>query len=227
MVRLIIICAAGWLLAAQPADLEKARDRQDRVALQKLAAELRAEADRHPNDARAQFQHALAESYVAEVAMELKDRNQARAAAEAGIASAQKAVALEPRNAEYHRVLGTLCGQILPANPLLGIRYGKCAQESVNKAVELDPKLPTAYLARGIGNYYLPPSFGGGVELAIRDFERAIQLNPKLADAWLWLGIAQRKAGRNAEARKSLQRVVELNPNRIWAKLQLEKTPAK
>lgn len=227
MGRVFIIVVAGWLLAAQPADLEKARDRQDRAALQKIAAELRAEADRNPNNARTQFLHALAESYLAEVAMELKDRNQARAAAESGIASAQRAVALEPRNAEYHRVLGTLCGQVIPANPLLGIRYGKCAQESVNKAVELDPKLPAAYLARGIGNYYLPPSFGGGVELAIRDFERALQLDPKLADAWLWLGIAQRKAGRNAEARKSLQRAVELNPNRIWAKLQLEKTPAK
>jgi Flp pilus assembly protein TadD len=76
-----------------------------------------------------------------------------------------------------------------------------------------------------VGNYYLPPAFGGGVALAIRDFREAIRLNPKSAEAHLWLGIGLRKAGRNEEARTALQRSLELNPNRLWAKQQLEKTP--
>jgi Flp pilus assembly protein TadD len=41
----------------------------------------------------------------------------------------------------------------------------------------------------------------------------------------MWLGIALRKAGRNAEARKELQKSVDLNPARVWAKQQLAKTP--
>ena len=213
-------------LAAANSDLEKARDRQDRAALSKLAGDLQAEAGRNANDAAAQYQFALAESYLSEAAMEQRDRNQARAAAEAGIAAAQKAVSLEPRNAEYHRILGTLCGQVIPANVLLALKYAKCAQESVNKAVELDPKSSSAYLSRGVGNYYLPAQFGGGVELAIKDFEKAIELNPKSAEAYLWLGIAERKLNRNAEARKALQKAVELNPARVWARQQLEKTPA-
>jgi Flp pilus assembly protein TadD len=61
----------------------------------------------------------------------------------------------------------------------------------------------------------------------MRDFRKAIELNPELADAHLWLGIALREANRNAEARQSLTRAVELNPQRLWAKQQLEKTPAK
>jgi hypothetical protein len=39
------------------------------------------------------------------------------------------------------------------------------------------------------------------------------------------LGVALRKMNRNAEARKELERAVQLNPARIWAKQQLEKTP--
>ena len=222
----LCILAAGLSFAASTADLERARDRQDRAALEKLATEFKTEAGKRPNDAAAQYRLALAESHLAEVAIELKDKNQARGAAETGIAAAQKAVAMETRNAEYHRILGTLCGQVIPANVLLGLKYGRCAQESINKAVELDPKSAAAYLSRGVGNYYLPAQFGGGIDLAIRDFEKALQLNPKLPEAWLWLGIAQRKANRNAEARKSLQKAVELNPNRVWAKQQLEKTPA-
>jgi Tfp pilus assembly protein PilF len=169
----------------------------------------------------------VAQLYLAEVAMELKDKNQARSAAESGIVAARKAVGLEANNSEYHRILGTLCGQVIPANVLLALKYGRCAQDSINKAVELDPKSANAYLSRGVGNYYLPPQFGGGVEQASKDFEKAIQLNPKSAEAYLWLGIAQRKLNRNAAARKSLERAVELNPNRIWAKQQLDKTPAR
>jgi tetratricopeptide (TPR) repeat protein len=136
-------------------------------------------------------------------------------------------VALRPNVAEHHRILGTLCGQVIPASPLLSIKYGRCATNSVRRALELDPKLAEAYLSQGVGNYYLPASFGGGVELAIRDFRKAIELNPQLAEAHLWLGLALRKAGKHAEARAALERSLELNPRRIWARQQLEKTPAK
>ncbi len=207
-------------------DLEKARDKQDRLALDKLAQQANAAAK--PTDAASLYRAALAESYVAEVSIEVRDNNAARAAAEAGIKQAEKAVALQPKTAEYHRILGTLCGQVIPAAKLMGgLKYGRCALDSVNKAIELDPKLPENYLARGVGNYYLPASFGGGVELAIKDFEKAASLNPKFSEAYLWLGVAQRKAGRNADARKSFQRSMDLNPNRVWAKQQLDKTPEK
>jgi tetratricopeptide (TPR) repeat protein len=207
-------------------ELETLRDRQDRAGLERLIQQYGAQSQKQAGDAQAQYRLALAESYVAEIAIEQRDKSGARTHAEAGIKAAEKAVALQPKSAEFHRVLGTLCGQVIPANPLLGLRYGKCAQESVNKAVELDPKFALGYVSRGVGNYYLPKEFGGGVELAIRDFEKAIQLDPKSADAQLWLGIALRKAGRNAEARKALEKALQLNPNRLWAKQQLEKTPA-
>lgn len=220
----------GLLLAAAattPAEMEKARDRQDRPALEAIAAESMRTAEKETNDAGAQYRAALAQSYVAEVAIEVRDRNAAKNAAEAGIRAAQRAVALKPDSAEYHRVLGTLCGQVIPANAVLGgMKYGKCAKEAVNKATELDPKSPVAWIAHGVGNYYLPAALGGGVELAIQDFEKAIKLDGKSADAHLWLGIALRQTGRNADARKALQKALELNPNRIWAKQQLDKTPA-
>jgi tetratricopeptide (TPR) repeat protein len=109
---------------------------------------------------------------------------------------------------------------------LAGLKYGSCALKSVNKAIELDPKSSEAYLSHGVGNYYMPAAFGGGMEPAIKDFEKAIELNPKSADAYLWLGIALRKENKNPEARKAFAKSLELNPNRIWAKQQLEKTPA-
>ena len=215
------------------AELDKARDAQNRGALERLASQLSGPADKLPNDVQAQYRLALAQSYVAEVAMETGDKNAARAAAETGIKAAERATALKPEVAEYHRILGTLCGQVIPANVLVGLRYGHCAQDEVNKAVQLDSKAPANYVSRGVGNYYLPASLGGGVDAAIKDFQKAIELDPRSADArlsaeaHLWLGLALRKANRNPEARKELQRAVDLDPARAWAKQQLAKTPEK
>jgi tetratricopeptide (TPR) repeat protein len=226
MKPILILALAGAAVAADLATLEQARDRQDRRALERAAAGLVAAAAKNPKDAAAQYRLAVADSFLAEVALELKDKNAAKEAAEAGIRAAEKAAALQPKVAEHHRILGTLCGQAIPASVLLVLKYGNCARSAIDEAVKLDPKSARAYASRGVGNYYLPPALGGGVELAIRDFQKAVQLDPRSADAHLWLGIALRKAGRAAEARKEISKSLDLNPNRIWAKQQLEKTPA-
>lgn len=222
-----MVFLALWLAAASLAGLETARNRQDRAALDRLSAEFAAAAAAQPNDAGAQYRAALAYSYLAAVTMEMKDKGGSRRAAEAGIPAAEKAVALAGNVAEHHRILGTLCGQVIPANVIAGLKYGRCALDRINKAIELDPKSAAAHLSRGVGNFYLPPAFGGGMEVAIGDFQKALQLDPKLSEAHLWLGIALRELNRNAEARQSLSRAVQLNPDRVWAKQQLEKTPAK
>jgi tetratricopeptide (TPR) repeat protein len=220
----LISVALATLAWAAPSELESARNRQDRAALEKLAAGAAEQAA--ANDAAAQYRVALAYSYVAEVDQEQRDKGGVKRAAEAGIRSAERAVALKPDVAEYHRLLGTLYGQIVPVNVLAGLSYGKKAQGSIARALELDPKLAAAYVSRGVGNYYLPSAFGGGIDLAIRDFQKAIELNPKSDEAYLWLGLALRKSDRNAEARSAFSKSLELNPNRLWTKQQLEKVPA-
>jgi tetratricopeptide (TPR) repeat protein len=222
----ILGLAAGIAFATGMPDLERARDKQDRAALDKMVAEYRSAADRQQKDAAALYRYALAESYAAEVAVETKDKAKAKEFAETGIAAAEKAVEMKPDMAEYHRILGTLCGQMISSNGLAAIKYGKCALDSVNKAIQLDPKSSMNYVSHGVGNYYLPAALGGGPDLAIKDFQKAIDLDPKSADAYLWLGIALRKSNRNAEAHEALAKAVELNPNRLWAKQQLDKTPA-
>src|SRR5712671_2662745 len=223
---LITVAALFAASAFNDSDLLKARDRQDRAALEKFAGELRSQTEKDPKDAAAQYRFALAESYSAEVAIETRDKAAAKNAAQTGIDAAERAVNLKPDSPEYQRILGTLCGQIISGNGLAALKYGKCALNAVNKAIELDPKSSMAYLSHGVGNYYLPPALGGGMEIAVKDFRRAIELNPKNADAWLWLGIALRRVNQADEARKAIAKSVELNPNRVWAKQQLDKTPA-
>jgi len=208
-----------------PPDLKPARDKQDRATLDKLSAEANAQVQAKPEDVRALTRAAIVENIRAEVLLELRDRNAARGAAEAGIRHAEKLVQVQPKSAEAHRLLGTLCGQIIPANVLAGLKYGKCAMEEVNRAIELDPKSSDAWLSHAVGNYYLPQSFGGSMEAALADIEKSLQLDAKSADAWFWKGLVLRKMNRNAEAHQALEKSLALNPARIWARQQLEKTP--
>jgi len=224
------LAAAFTLAAATPdavnPDLIRARDTQDRAALERLESQAASDAQKQANDAQTQYRAALASSYLAEVAIEVGDKTRARSAAESGIQAGQHAVALNAQSAEFHRLLGTLCGQAVSSNPLWVLKYGRCAQDEINKAIELDPKSALNYVGRGVGNYYLPAAMGGGVDIAIKDFQKAIALDAKLAEAHLWLGIALRKAGRNADAHAELQKAADLAPARVWAKQQLAKTPA-
>ena len=221
------LCAFAIAATMQNTDLLEARDRGDRAALDRLIQQAKQAADSNTNSAGAQYRLALAYSYGAEVAMEQHDKKKAESLAEAGLDPAQKAISADESNAEYHRLRGALCGQVIPANPFVGaLKYGQCARDEINKAIQLNSGLALAYVSRGVGNYYLPASMGGGPELAVQDFDKAISLDPKLADSYLWKGITLRKENHNAEARKTLEQAVQLAPHRVWAKEQLSKTPA-
>ncbi len=222
--KLALVLAMLAPLAA--ADLESARDRQDRVELQRSAAQFSTAAAAAPNDAAAQYRAALASSFLAEVAIELRDKPQSQQAAEAGIKCAERAVALQPDNSEYHRLLGTLYGQALVGgNVLTGLSRGRKSKDEIDRALQLDSKSSANWVVRAVGNYYLPAALGGGFDRAIADAQKAIELDPKSSEAYLWLGLSLRKLNRNADARHAFQKALDLNPRRAWVKEQLEKTP--
>jgi len=203
-------------------ELQSARDHGDLAAIDRLIAQ----ANGGATSPEGQYKLALAYSYGAEVAMEQRDKKKSEAYAEKGLEPAQKAVAANGKDAEFHRLQGALCGQVIPANPLMGaLKYGQCARDEINKAIQLNPGLALAYVTRGVGNFYLPSSMGGGVDVAVKDFDKAISLDPKLSDAYLWKGITLRKANRIGEARQALEQASKLAPNRVWIQEQLQKLP--
>jgi tetratricopeptide (TPR) repeat protein len=226
--RVVSVIVMLPLLFAAADDLAILRDHQDRKALESRAAALQAAAEKRSGDADAWYRGAMAYSYAAEVAMETGDKKGSGKFAEAGVALADKAIDINGRKAEYYRILGTLAGQVIPANPMMGILvYGKRAKEALDKAVAMDPKSSEAFLAHGVGYYYLPENLGGGPDNAIKDFQRAIALDPKSAEAYLWMGIALRKQSQNAKAHEALMKSLALDPERAWTKQQLAKTPEK
>ena len=68
---MLAIFIAAYLSAAAPSPLEVARDKQDRAALTDIAAQAGGAAAKAPNDAEVQYRAALANCYLAEVALSL------------------------------------------------------------------------------------------------------------------------------------------------------------
>jgi tetratricopeptide (TPR) repeat protein len=223
---MLVLLLVGFLAVPPPSPLEIARDAEDRAALARIVEQSSAASTRAPNDAEAQYRLALACSYQAEVAIEDHDKKAGQQAAERGIKAAEKAVSLKADSAEYYRLLGTLYGQAIVDIPS-GLNYGAKAKDAINKAVEKAPRSSAVYVARGVGNFYLPAMLGGGAKPAIEDFRKAIELDAKNAEAYLWLGVSLHKDNRDAEARQAFAKAIELNPRRFWARQQLAKMPAK
>ena len=180
---LALILAGFMAAAAAPSPLETARDQQDRPTLERMFNEAAAAAAKTPNDPEAQYRAALAGSYLAGVDVEMHEKKPAHEVADRGIPFAEKAVSLKPDNGEYLRVLGTLYGQAV-ADLMSGLRYGAKAKDTLAKAVEKSPKSSMVYVARGVGNLYLPTQLGGGPAVAMPDFQKAIELDPKNAEAY-------------------------------------------
>ena len=218
----ILILTLPGLAAAEKDPLDKLLDKQDRAALEQQANALHAVAEKTPGDAKAWYRAALAWSYAAEVAMELRDKSGSEKLARTGIRDAEQAVNLQQNSAEYHRLLGTLYGLVIPANPLIGaLTFGKKAKDELERAITLDPKSPRVWIAHGVGFFYLPVNLGGGAENAIKDYRKAISLDPNSAEAYLWMGIALKRNHQDKEAKEALQKALQLNPDQVWAKQQL------
>lgn len=82
------------------------------------------------------------------------------------------------------------------------------ADKASRKAVELDPELAEAYVARGVA-----VSLGKQYEEAGREFETAIRLNPKLFEAYYFYARGYYARGQRLEAVYWFERACQARPN--------------
>lgn len=114
--------------------------------------------------------------------------------------AATRAVALDADDAAAHSALGML---------LAMADQGEDAIPSLNRALELNPSLASAYFGLGMAHLVADP------DEAIRMFERAIRLSPRdplLGSFHAYLGHAHLQAGRWSDARDHALVCIRLQP---------------
>ncbi|HJW38748.1 MAG TPA: tetratricopeptide repeat protein, partial [Candidatus Udaeobacter sp.] len=86
------------------------------------------------------------------------------------------------------------------------------ARALAERALQLQPDLPEAHLARGVSYYYGDNNY----DSALKEFEIARRGLPNEAEIYLYIGAIQRRQGKWAESTANLEKAVSLNPKDIW-----------
>jgi tetratricopeptide (TPR) repeat protein len=143
--------------------------------------------------------------------------------------SALEASAERAPTAETHALLASVYGLMISENPSLGPSLGQRIDGLQADALALDPENPRVWLLKGIGEFFTPEAYGGGVEPALaalersaRAFETDAPVPPRprwgRADVHLWLGQVHQAKGDADEARRHYERALELEPSNAWVR---------
>lgn len=86
------------------------------------------------------------------------------------------------------------------------------ARVLADRALQLQPDLPEAHLARGFVLYYGDQNY----DAALREFQIAQRGLPNESEAYLALGAIERRQGRWAESTANLEKACSLDPKATW-----------
>ena len=87
------------------------------------------------------------------------------------------------------------------------------ARALAERALQLQPDLPEAHLARGFSYYYGANNY----DAALKEFKIAQNGLPNESEVYLALGAIQRRQGKWDESTANLEKAVSLNPKDTWA----------
>src|SRR5438067_3595547 len=87
------------------------------------------------------------------------------------------------------------------------------ARSLAERALQLQPDLPEAHLARGFSYYYGDNNY----DAALKEFEIAQSGLPNESEAYLAVGAIQRRQGKWSESTANLEKAASLNPKDIFA----------
>lgn len=136
-----------------------------------------------------------------------------------------------PKSSRFNALRGALYAFEINLSTYKAMFLGPKSQTYIEKAVELDPRNPQAWVEYGNMLYYMPSIFGGDKRKGIEAYQKAILLFEKkneLDYCWLYLntivGLGQWYYD-NGEPRKSLecyQKVLTKEPDFKWVKKLME-----
>lgn len=211
--------------------LEQAVTRSDPAALGELRTVLRKEAallPDHPLGGSPSRAYTLA--YVnSRLVPVLPDgrKGERRKLLDEAAEALRQSLAVAPRDAEAHALLGAIHGAQIGLTPWRAMTLGPRIAEAFRRAEELAPENPRVALQKGISLLFVPKAFGGGAEAAERELRRAEALfaregrgkewpNWGRVDVLAWLGQARARQGDEKGARALYQRALALAPGHVW-----------
>lgn len=179
----------------------------------------------HPEDAL--LHHYLGFSLYRQAAVMHDDPEQPRIL-DAAQAALERSAAIRPLP-ETHALLASVYGLRIGANQALGASLGPRSSGERAIAERLGAENPRVWLLKGIGAFFTPEAFGGGLERAGEYLDRSLELfegdQPERplprwgrADAHVWLGRVHEGRGQVDRARTEYEAALALEPEYAWVR---------
>jgi tetratricopeptide (TPR) repeat protein len=179
----------------------------------------------YPEDAL--LHHYLGFSLYRQAALMHDDPDQPRIL-DAAEAALERSAAIRPLP-ETHALLASVYGLRIGANPALGASLGPRSSEERSIAERLGPENPRVWLLKGIGAFFTPEAFGGGLERAGEYLDRSLELfeddDPERplprwggAEARVWRGRVHEGRGQVDRARSEYEAALALEPEYVWVR---------
>jgi tetratricopeptide (TPR) repeat protein len=148
------------------------------------------------------------------------DERDRRAFLDGGIEAARQAIALQPNRPEGHFWLAANMGALAESFGLRqGLKYRKPIKEALETVLRIDPAFQDGSADRALGRWYykVPGLFGGSRKEAEAHLRASLKYNPDSTASHFFLAELLLDAGRKAEARAELQKVIDAPLNPEWA----------
>jgi len=145
-------------------------------------------------------------------------------------------------NARVYSLKGAFYGFQIMLEPARAPKLGRLSMEANDKAMELDPEEPQAWMEKANMDYYRPKVFGGSKKKAVPSYEKAVELfelsEERSHENWIYmnclagLGIAYEKTRKFSEAGGVYRKILKIEPSFKWVAEELypkfqEKHPGK
>lgn len=117
-----------------------------------------------------------------------------------------------PDSSERWRIESDLYATMIRSK-FKGKRYGDEMEEAADKALELDPDNPNAYVTACRRYLFAAERHGGDLEKALNMLNKALDLDPNHERALVFRGTAYEKLGRLEDAKKDWIHVLDMNPH--------------
>lgn len=192
-----------------------ARNSSDVVALRRLIGEAQQQAAREKTTQAYQTLAQL-DLWLCEIGHTRNDDKLIKQAAGDGASAAEKAIALDPSSSEAHRLEGESLSQLIPHVFAGGPRLGPRSTRELDKAIELDAKNGSAYIARAYNYFFAPKAFGGDKQKAAEMLQKAIELDPNSDTAHIWLAQVYLALGKKEDALREVNTSRQLDPGRAF-----------
>ena len=138
-------------------------------------------------------------------------------------------VEADPNDAGAHLVLSQVYQERI-TGMMSGMRWGRRAGETLDRALELAPEDPRALYLKGVNQLMAPGPFGNKEE-ARRNLEAGVARFTEVAppgafwwgepEAHAFLGLSYAREGENAQARDHYEKALELEPEFDWVRDRL------